>query len=95
MSSYAYLGEDPATSIRDWDVESYMEHFMSVRYSSDQWEVTAGVRNLTDEEPPTISQGFYSRQGNSPYYSGYDFVGREAFVQVVYSLGGGAGSSLN
>jgi outer membrane receptor protein involved in Fe transport len=95
MSSYEYLGDDPATSIRDWDVESYMEHFMSVRYSSDKWEVTAGVRNLTDEEPPTISQGFYSRQGNSPYYSGYDFVGREAFVQVVYSLGGGAGSSLN
>jgi outer membrane receptor protein involved in Fe transport len=68
---------------------------MSVRYSSDRWEVTGGVRNLFDEEPPTISQGSYNRQGNSPYYSGYDFFGREAFVQVVYSLGGDGAGSLD
>jgi outer membrane receptor protein involved in Fe transport len=77
------------------EVGDYQEHFMSVRYSSDRWEVTGGVRNLFDEEPPTISQGFYNRQGNSPYYSGYDFFGREAFVQVAYSLGGDGVGSLD
>ena len=26
-----------------------------------EWQLTAGVRNIFDEEPPTISQGFYYR----------------------------------
>jgi iron complex outermembrane recepter protein len=101
MESYTFLtGEAtpaslPATlaalAVRDLDVGDYQEHFMSVRYTSDRWEVTGGVRNLFDEEPPTISQGFHNRQGNSPYYSGYDFFGREAFLTVVYSLGGAVG----
>jgi outer membrane receptor protein involved in Fe transport len=67
---------------------------MSVRYSSDQWQVTGGVRNVFDKEPPTISQGFNSRVGNAPLYSGYDYFGREAFVQVVFQLGqeGGRGN---
>jgi outer membrane receptor protein involved in Fe transport len=97
MESYTYLEVNPATSIRDLDVGAYQEHFMSVRYTSEKWEVTAGVRNLFDEEPPTISQGYaiYPRQGNSPIYSGYDFFGREAFVQVSYSLGGNGLGSLD
>jgi outer membrane receptor protein involved in Fe transport len=97
MESYTFLEVNPATSVRDLDVGDYQEHFMSVRYTSENWEVTAGVRNLFDEEPPTISQGYamYPRQGNSPIYSGYDFFGREAFVQVSYSLGGNGLGSLD
>jgi outer membrane receptor protein involved in Fe transport len=90
MESYTFLEQDPATSVRDLDVGDYQEHFMSVRYTNDRWQITGGVRNLFDEEPPTISQGFYNRQGNSPLYSGYDYIGREAFLQVAYSLGGTA-----
>ena len=105
MESYTFLTNEataatlPATlaflAARDLAVGDYQEHYMSVRYTSDKWEVTGGVRNLFDEEPPTISQGSYNRQGNSPYYSGYDFVGREAFVQVSFSLGGGSARSLD
>jgi len=80
MDSYAYLEEDPADTIFDFEVGDYFEHYASVRYSLSGWQVTAGVRNLLDEEPPTISQGFYNRVGNAPLYSGYDYVGREAFL---------------
>lgn len=82
MDSYAYLEEDPATTVFDFDVGDYFEHYASVRYTRGDWEFTAGVRNLLDEEPPTISQGFYNRVGNAPLYSGYDYVGREAFLVV-------------
>ena len=83
MDSYALTLQDPATSIRDLNVGDYQEHFMSVRYTNDRWEVTGGVRNLFDEEPPTISQGFYNRQGNGTIYNGYDFTGRELFMQLA------------
>jgi outer membrane receptor protein involved in Fe transport len=76
-----------ALSQRDLAVGDYQKHYMSVRYSSDQWQVTGGVRNVFDKEPPTISQGFHNRVGNAPLYSGYDYFGREAFVQVVFQLG--------
>jgi hypothetical protein len=44
------------------------------------------VRNLADEAPPIISAGFYNRVGNSPLYSGYDYVGREYFLSMSYSF---------
>jgi outer membrane receptor protein involved in Fe transport len=105
MESYTFLTNEatpqslPATlaflAVRDFYVGDYQEHYMSVRYASERWEITGGVRNLFDEEPPTISSGTYNRQGNSPYYSGYDFFGREAFVNVSYSLGGNSPRALD
>jgi outer membrane receptor protein involved in Fe transport len=102
MESYTFIRSEatPATlastlaslAVRDLEVGDYQEHYMSVRYSSDRWQITGGMRNVLDEEPPTISQGYHNRVGNAPLYSGYDYFGREAFVQVVYSLGGGGGS---
>lgn len=80
MDSYAFLEEDPATSIFDFAVGDYQEHYMSVQYTRDDWQITGGVRNLFDEQPPTISSGFYFRVGNAPLYSGYDYFGREAFM---------------
>ena len=41
------------------------------------------LRNVFDEEPETISAGFYSRMGNAPLYSAYDYFGRQAFVQLA------------
>jgi outer membrane receptor protein involved in Fe transport len=91
MDSYAITGQDPATSTRDLTVGDYQEHYMSVRYTSDRWQVTGGVRNVFDQEPPTISSGFYNRIGNGSIYSGYDYYGREAFLQAVFQLGAGDG----
>ena len=83
---------EASLAVRDLAVGDYQEHYMSVRYTTDRWQITGGVRNLFDEEPPTISQGYHNRVGNAPLYSGYDYFGREAFVQLVYSLGAGGGS---
>lgn len=83
MDSYAIEEEDPATSIYDLKVGDYFEHFASLRYTADKWEVTGGVRNLFNEEPPSISAGFNNRVGNAPLYSGYDYVGRRVFLNVT------------
>jgi outer membrane receptor protein involved in Fe transport len=82
MDSYAFLGVTQPTQF-DFAVGDYQEHYTSVRYTNDDWQWTFGVRNLLDETPPTISFGAYSRVGNSPIYSGYDFFGREAFLQLA------------
>ncbi len=86
MDGYAEADEDPAESFSDYRVPSYLEHRLSARYQADNWKTTVGVRNLTNETPPEISAGYYNRVGNSPLYSGYDYVGREVFIsfQVQY-----------
>ena len=87
MDSYAYLGEDPATSNYVFDVPDYYLHTVSVQYNQGKdWSATVGIRNLTDQNPPVISSGFYDRVGNSPLYSGYDYVGRTFFVDVTKSF---------
>ena len=84
QDSYEYLGEDPATSIFDFNVPDYFLHSASVRYTSEQdFELTFGIRNVFDEKPPTISAGFYNRVGNAPLYSGYDYIGRQAYVNIA------------
>jgi hypothetical protein len=99
MESYTVIRADatPATraaveaslAVRDLAVGDYQEHYMSVRYTADRWQFTGGMRNVFDEEPPTISSGYHNRVGNAPLYSGYDYFGREAFVQAVFQLGAG------
>ncbi|MES2676623.1 MAG: TonB-dependent receptor [Pseudomonadota bacterium] len=90
MDSYKFhykdLEEDPATSELDLKVGNYFKQRISLRYQSGDWETTVGIRNLTDKKPPTISALVYDRVGNAPLYSGYDYVGRELFVnfQVRY-----------
>jgi outer membrane receptor protein involved in Fe transport len=82
MSSYEYLGQqDPGTSTFLLKVPSYLTHQASVGYRADKWRLTVGVRNLTNKEPPVISaQAGYSRVGNAPLFSGYDYIGRRVFV---------------
>ena len=84
--SYAYYGEDPATSDYDLATDDYWLHNTSVQYASDGWTATLGVRNLFNDNPPTISSGVYNRVGNAPLYSGYDYLGRTAFVNLTKSF---------
>jgi outer membrane receptor protein involved in Fe transport len=87
MSGYKEAKENPETSRFDLEVPSYFEHRLSLRYKTDNWKTTLGVRNLTNETPPEISAGsLFSRVGNSPLYSGYDYVGRELFVNFQINL---------
>jgi iron complex outermembrane receptor protein len=84
--SYDYYGEDPATSDYDLEVGDYFQHNASVQYSTNGWTATVGVRNLFNEDPPVISAGVYNRVGNAPLYSGYDYLGRTAFVNLTKSF---------
>ena len=87
QSSYDYLGEDPATSTYKLSVPSYLLHTVAVGYKADKWELTVGVRNITDKEPPPISaQAGYNRVGNAPLYSGYDYVGRTVYMNLTKSF---------
>ncbi len=86
MDSYAYLGEDPATSIYLFKTPNHFTHTVSLRYTGDKWSVTAGVSNLTDKAPPSISSGYYNRVGNAPLYSGFDYVGRTFFLNASKSF---------
>jgi iron complex outermembrane recepter protein len=86
MNSYAYRGQNQATSNFDYDVPDYLEHRVAVRYVKGPLEVTGGVRNVFDAEPEQISQGFYNRVGNGPLYSGYDYIGRRAFLSAAWQF---------
>jgi outer membrane receptor protein involved in Fe transport len=57
-----------------------------VQYTGEGWTATVGVRNLLNEDPPTISSGYYNRVGNAPLYSSYDYLGRTAFVNLTKSF---------
>jgi iron complex outermembrane recepter protein len=83
QDSMEYLDEDPNDSFYDFTTGTYITHFGSVRYLNKGWEVTAGVRNLFNKEPPTISAFAYNRVGNAPLTSVYDYVGRRAFLTIA------------
>jgi len=83
MSDYDFYEEDPATSTYKMDTPVYVLHHVSLQYKADKWSATAGVRNLADRKPPSISGGFTNRVGNAPLYSGFDYFGRTFFVNVT------------
>ncbi|MFK0300173.1 TonB-dependent receptor plug domain-containing protein [Brevundimonas sp. NPDC090276] len=86
MDSYDYYKDRPAMVNYDHQVPDYWLHNASVQYRTDGWTATVGVRNLLNEDPPTISSGYYNRVGNAPLYSGYDYLGRTAFVNLTKSF---------
>ena len=83
MDSYAAVDEDPATSVYKFNTPNYFTHDASVSWQSEKFELTAGVRNLTNKRPPQISGYVYNRIGNAPLYSGYDFRGRTFFMNIT------------
>ncbi|ESQ73944.1 TonB-dependent receptor domain-containing protein [Asticcacaulis sp. AC402] len=85
-SSYDFYGLSPVTSDYILDTPDYYLHHLSARYTGSDWNMTFGIRNLSDAEPPQISQGVENRVGNAPLYSGYDYKGREVFVTFSKSF---------
>ncbi|MCU0883183.1 MAG: TonB-dependent receptor, partial [Hyphomonadaceae bacterium] len=81
--SYTANNLNPATTEFQLDVPDYILHNASVRYLGDDWGATLGMRNIADEEPPRISTGLLNLVGNAPLYSGYDYRGREIFLNLT------------
>ena len=78
---------DPAQvqSFRDQfllEVPDYFLHNASVQFNVDNFEFTAGVRNIFDTVPPRITAIGFNTVGNAPLYSGYDYRGRTFFANV-------------
>lgn len=69
---------------RDVDfTDSYWTHDLSLGYAADDWSISVGVRNLFDEQVPLIDQGEGPARLNIVTQSGYDLIGRRAFVNVA------------
>lgn len=64
--------------------EFYASHDASVRYRAADWEITAGLQNVFDEEPPSLSTATNNRFGNAALLGGpFDILGRRAFITVT------------
>ena len=83
MDSFAAVGEDPDNSIYEFATPDYFTHTASVRWNIDNFAFTAGVKNFTDKQPPQVSAYVFNRLGNTPLYSGFDFVGRTFFMNFT------------
>ncbi len=79
--------QDFPDAVRDLRAESRLYHGLSVRYEQPKWSVVAGVRNLFDDAPPTVSTGVASRYGNVPAFATqYDWYGRSGYVNINYKF---------
>ena len=87
MQSYDYYGLDRTLTNLYLQVPDYYLHNASIQYETEKWGITAGVRNITNREPPQIStSNVNNRIGNAPLYSGYDYVGRTYFINFTKSF---------
>ena len=66
--------------------DSVLYHDLSANYTRDDWSLAFGIRNLSDEQPPLITQGEGSSRFNHVVQSGYDLDGRQYFVNLTKSF---------
>ena len=68
------------------EVPDYFQHSASIQFDiTDKFEMTLGVRNLLDKDPPKVTV-YYTTIGNAPLYSGYDYTGRQWFVNTNFKF---------
>ena len=82
MDSSDYEEVDRNTDPYVFWTKDYFIHTVSVEYDADSWTILAGVRNLTDQNPPQVST-YLQRIGNAPLYSGYDLIGRQFYFDLT------------
>jgi len=73
----------PDNCFRKHFAGSTMYHDLSLTYESDDWSLTAGFRNLFDQEPPLIDQGSGPARMNYVVQSTYDLFGRRFFLNAT------------
>ncbi len=66
--------------------ENYFVNDASLYYYGDKWTLGAGLRNVFNQEPPTVDGSEVFSFNNVAYGSGYDYLGRTLFLNVVYRL---------
>jgi outer membrane receptor protein involved in Fe transport len=90
---YEYYGDtnettyrgDPVTFVAETPTTFY--HTLSGNMSfADAFDVTVGVANVFDKEPPMVSPAYVRSVGNATLYSQYDQLGRRVFANVTYNF---------
>ena len=68
------------------ETPDYFLHTASVQLDiADDFEMTLGVRNIFNTNPPEVTV-YYTTIGNAPLYSGYDYTGRQFFVNTTFKF---------
>ncbi|MRJ41270.1 MULTISPECIES: TonB-dependent receptor plug domain-containing protein [Idiomarina] len=90
---YSYYGTD-STTLRGEDVRfvahipTYVLHSISANTTfNDNIDVTFGIGNLFDKQPPSVSPAAAAVVGNTPLFaSQMDYLGRRAFFNISYQF---------
>ena len=69
----------------------YYNHTLSFSMARQSFQFSAGIRNLTDAEPPFVADGEAPLPiwSNTPLGASYDLMGRALYASFSYRLGGG------
>ncbi len=67
----------------------YFNHTVSFSMARESYQFSAGVRNLTDVEPPFVDESEVFAWSNTPLGASYDLMGRAVYASFSYRLGGG------
>ena len=66
------------------ETEDYFVHNASLSWTTDDFRINVGVRNVFNEEPQRTSSG--SRSKNIPRGVGYDTMGRTPYINITASF---------
>jgi len=68
------------------DAEGQWHHDLGISYNWETGSITAGINNITDEEPPLISQEAGPNRSNAVSSARYDQIGQSYFVNFTYGF---------
>ncbi|MGM7319331.1 TonB-dependent receptor plug domain-containing protein [Idiomarina sp. ST10R2A5] len=92
-NDYEYFDDTNETTYRGEDVTFVAEtpttfyHTLSGNMTfADSFDVTVGVANVFDKEPPIVSPAYVRAVGNATLYSQYDNLGRRLFASITYNF---------
>jgi iron complex outermembrane recepter protein len=75
---------EPTASVCDAASRWYND--LAATYLAETWQVTGGVKNVGDKQPPLISASAGSNRANRITSSGYEQFGRQFFVNFTKSF---------
>ncbi|MGM0906051.1 MAG: TonB-dependent receptor plug domain-containing protein [Pseudomonadota bacterium] len=92
-NDYEYYGDTNETTYRGEPVTFVAEtpttfyHTLSGNMTfADAFDVTVGIANVFDKEPPMVSPSYVRAVGNATLYSQYDNMGRRVFANLTYNF---------
>lgn len=88
QEDYTFNGIDPSTSIFVLDTDDVIYHDLSTRYQADRWSATLGLTNISDEDPPIVSDVLTTiANTGAAFHTGYRLGGRTAFLSLSANFG--------